>query len=413
MRLEITRRSDLAARALLELASDGDQLKASVLAERIGTTPGFLSQAMTPLVAKGWVRSVPGPAGGYRALVGADDVSVLGVIEAVEGATDTGRCVLEDRPCTPSAPCRAARAVVQRPSPPAVPAGRHPTVEPPPERRPVSAALPAPVAAGGARRSGLRAVAVPSEHGGWGLVAEPGLLGLIIAFSGAGGALAVAAVVAFLARTPLKLVLVDRRRARSLPRTALATRVAAIELTALTVLVVAAVRLSSAPFWWPAVAAAPLVGAQLWFDGRSRSRRLLPELAGAIGVCAVAAMIVLAAGGSSRLAGAAWVVLAARALTSIPHVKDQVLRLHGHATSPARARALLAADVSSLALAAAAVALDRRLLAGAVAVLAVHGVQRVTDRGPLPRPVVLGIRQSLMGLGVVLAAGIGAHLIPA
>ena len=68
------------------------------------------------------------------------------------------------------------------------------------------------------QRSRWRSVAIPSEHGGWGLTAEPALLGLLVAPSIAGGVLAVAAVVAFLARTPLKLVLVDRWRRRRLPQ---------------------------------------------------------------------------------------------------------------------------------------------------------------------------------------------------
>ena len=42
-------------------------------------------------------------------------------------------------------------------------------------------------------RSPLRAVAVPSEHGGWGLTAEPVLLGLIVAPSAAGACLGAAA----------------------------------------------------------------------------------------------------------------------------------------------------------------------------------------------------------------------------
>lgn len=109
MRLEITRRSDLATRALLELARTGERTKASVLAERVGTTPGFLSQAMTPLVARGWIRSEPGPAGGYTALADPADLTVLAVIEAVEGPTDTGRCVLEDRPCASDEICALHR----------------------------------------------------------------------------------------------------------------------------------------------------------------------------------------------------------------------------------------------------------------------------------------------------------------
>ena len=105
MRLEITRRSDLATRALIELARLGRRTKSSELAEAIGTTPGFLSQAMTPLAAQGWVRSEPGPAGGYALTADLADVSVLDVIEAIEGPSDAGRCVLEDRPCGSAGPC--------------------------------------------------------------------------------------------------------------------------------------------------------------------------------------------------------------------------------------------------------------------------------------------------------------------
>ena len=105
MRLEITRRADLATRALLELAARGTKTKAADLAERIGASAGFLTQAMTPLVARGWVRSEPGPSGGYVAAADLSDVSVLDVIEAVEGPTDTARCVLEDRACNGGGPC--------------------------------------------------------------------------------------------------------------------------------------------------------------------------------------------------------------------------------------------------------------------------------------------------------------------
>ena len=105
MRLEISRKADLATRTLLELARSGQRSKASELAEQVGTTPGFLSQVVAPLAARGWVRSDPGPAGGYVANVDLGDVSVLEVIEAVEGPTDTGKCVLEDRDCAGGGVC--------------------------------------------------------------------------------------------------------------------------------------------------------------------------------------------------------------------------------------------------------------------------------------------------------------------
>jgi Rrf2 family protein len=105
MRLEVTRRADLATRALVELERSGGRLKGAALAERLGASAGFLAQAMTPLVGQGWVRSEPGPTGGYVLTATLTEVNLLDVIEAVEGPTDTNRCVVEDRPCNSGAPC--------------------------------------------------------------------------------------------------------------------------------------------------------------------------------------------------------------------------------------------------------------------------------------------------------------------
>jgi hypothetical protein len=87
-------------------------------------------------------------------------------------------------------------------------------------------------------QSGLRAVAMPTEHGGWSLTLEPVLLGLLVAWSWPGVALGLAAMLAFLARTPVKLVLVDRWRGRWHMRTTVAARVAGVELLVLLALVV-------------------------------------------------------------------------------------------------------------------------------------------------------------------------------
>ncbi len=109
MRLEVTRRSDLAIRALLALTEGRDRTKAADLADKVGTTKGFLTQVMHPLVRHGWVRSDPGPTGGYAADFEPASVSVLQVIEAIEGPVDTGRCVLEDRSCAAAGTCALHR----------------------------------------------------------------------------------------------------------------------------------------------------------------------------------------------------------------------------------------------------------------------------------------------------------------
>jgi Rrf2 family transcriptional regulator, iron-sulfur cluster assembly transcription factor len=105
MRLDVTRKADLATRVLLELSGRDERTKSADLADAVGTTPGFLTQVVAPLAMRGWVDSEPGPTGGYRAAVALGDVSVLDVIEAVEGPSESGRCVLEDRPCARGSQC--------------------------------------------------------------------------------------------------------------------------------------------------------------------------------------------------------------------------------------------------------------------------------------------------------------------
>ncbi|MEO8695868.1 MAG: Rrf2 family transcriptional regulator [Acidimicrobiales bacterium] len=105
MRLEVTRKSDLAVRSLRALAASPTRMKGPQLAAAVGSSSGFVSQVLTPLVRAGWVRSDPGPTGGYSLTIDLEDVSLLAVIEAIEGPTDTGRCVLADRPCNERGPC--------------------------------------------------------------------------------------------------------------------------------------------------------------------------------------------------------------------------------------------------------------------------------------------------------------------
>jgi YwiC-like protein len=252
-------------------------------------------------------------------------------------------------------------------------------------------------------RSRLAAVAVPTEHGGWGLTLEPALLGLLVAPSWAGIALAAAGLVTFLARTPVKYVLVDRWRHRRLARTVLAERVAAIELGVLAALVSVATVTAESPFWAPIAIALPLVAVELRFDMRSRSRRLLPELAGAIGIGSIAAAIVLADGDGWALAGALWCVVAARSVASIPFVRLQLAR---YKRQPARRLTSDAAQGAAVAVAIGAVALDPRTLAGlgAIAVLAV--LQLWAARRRAPAASVLGVQQLVVGLTVVLVTAL-------
>jgi Rrf2 family iron-sulfur cluster assembly transcriptional regulator len=104
MRLELRARTELTLRTLAAL-SDRRRRRAVELAAAVGTTPAYLAHLVGPLVRAGWVRSAPGPNGGHRLAVALSTISLLDLIEAVEGPTDDGRCVMADRTCPSPDPC--------------------------------------------------------------------------------------------------------------------------------------------------------------------------------------------------------------------------------------------------------------------------------------------------------------------
>ena len=105
MNLTFSRRTDLALAALQALALSPDKMSGALLASEIGTTTSFLSHVMSPLVRAGWVTSERGPGGGYHLTSTAEGARLLDVVEATEGATGNGRCVLQDGPCPGTSEC--------------------------------------------------------------------------------------------------------------------------------------------------------------------------------------------------------------------------------------------------------------------------------------------------------------------
>ncbi len=249
-----------------------------------------------------------------------------------------------------------------------------------------------------------RSVAVPTEHGGWGLTLEPVLLGLLVAPSPAGVALGVAAFVAFVVRTPLKLAVVDVRRDRWLARSALAAKIACGELTVIVAMAAFAVWAAGWSWLVPVAIAFPMVAIEAWFDARSRSRRLVPELCGAVGIGAVVAAIVVAGGESNQLAAALWLVLAARSIGAIPFVRVQIMRLRRGAgpTGPSDVAQLAAVAVGTV-----AVAVDHRVAAGLIGLVVLVALQAVWARRPPPVAKVLGMTQMGLGIGLVLVTAAG------
>lgn len=131
MRLELTKRGDYAVRAMLALArSAGSNGAAHAAAGPAGTTPSgqtsarpydrlsarrisdamaipvrFLPQVLTDLTRAGLIEAAPGRSGGYRLTRDPATISLLEVIEAVEGDGRRQACVLRGSPCGQDGTC--------------------------------------------------------------------------------------------------------------------------------------------------------------------------------------------------------------------------------------------------------------------------------------------------------------------
>lgn len=106
MRLELSRKTDLALKAVTHLASsNGAPISGRELATALDTTHHFLPQVMKPLVGHKYVVSSPGPTGGYRLNVDLGNTTLLEIIEAIEGPFDLGRCISTGEPCPAQESC--------------------------------------------------------------------------------------------------------------------------------------------------------------------------------------------------------------------------------------------------------------------------------------------------------------------
>lgn len=106
MRLELTRRGDYAVRAMLALARNGDGLlTGDAVAGATAIPRAYLPQVMGDLVRAGLVANRRGRSGGYRLARPAGEVSLLAIVEAVEGDGRRRTCVLRGGPCRRDGAC--------------------------------------------------------------------------------------------------------------------------------------------------------------------------------------------------------------------------------------------------------------------------------------------------------------------
>ena len=107
MRLELSKRADYAIRAVLALsrAANGERLSVRRIAADERIPERFLPLVMGDLVRAGLVEGTVGRSGGYRLAKPSAEISLLEVVEAVEGDSRRRVCVLRGGPCALAAVC--------------------------------------------------------------------------------------------------------------------------------------------------------------------------------------------------------------------------------------------------------------------------------------------------------------------
>ena len=255
-----------------------------------------------------------------------------------------------------------------------------------------------------------QSVALPTEHGGWSFIGEPLLLGLLVAPSAGGLALAIAAFGLFLCRQPFKLYAKDVRNHHIVLRTVAARRFVLIysAITAIASMVTLALAPSLAVAL-PMLAAVPLVALQAAYELRGHGRHATAEVAGALATGAVAASIAMMQGWALIPALGLWLALAAKGVTAVLYVRSRLRLERG---TPANISLTLGAH--GFAVVALLIAAVYQLLPWtaplAMLILALRAMLGLSSRRVTQPAKVIGMQEVIYGAVFVLLIVLGYRL---
>jgi len=99
--MQITRQADYAVRAVLHLARTGDQRTAtSLIAEEQRIPPSFLAKIISQLSIAGLLHTSRGARGGVTLARLPSEITLLEVIEAIDGPIQLNECVGDSGACS-------------------------------------------------------------------------------------------------------------------------------------------------------------------------------------------------------------------------------------------------------------------------------------------------------------------------
>jgi len=100
--MQITRQADYAVRAVLHLArmNNGDRAATSTVAKEQRIPPSFLAKIISQLSIAGLLHTSRGARGGVTLAREPKDITLLEVIEAIDGPIQLNECVADAGVCT-------------------------------------------------------------------------------------------------------------------------------------------------------------------------------------------------------------------------------------------------------------------------------------------------------------------------
>jgi len=104
--MQITRETDYAVRCLLHLSEHPDRIiPAGVIVKTREIPKSFLSKIIQKLAKAGIIKSFRGANGGVRLARKPGKISLLDVIQSIEGDIGMNQCALDSRACNLSSRC--------------------------------------------------------------------------------------------------------------------------------------------------------------------------------------------------------------------------------------------------------------------------------------------------------------------
>jgi len=256
----------------------------------------------------------------------------------------------------------------------------------------------------------LKSVALPAEHGGWGFLLEPILLGLIAAFSTSAILFGLAMFSAFLIHQPIKIASKDRLKGRHTERTRWAERFILMYGGITIVLFVMLSKFASPMFLVPMLLAFPLMLLQFSYDIQNNSRDLIPEISGALALGAIAPAIALLNEWELIPALALWLVIGLRSVPAILYVRAR-LRLERNKPAMIFSANMAHALAFVVSIALVVVGAFPWIVAVALGLLMLRSAWGLSSyRKSASRPAMIGIQELIYGLLYALVIGMGYAL---